>query len=127
MAIRCSFPYIAVSEGNLNKNPATRVFMLHENHMPPNRSSTALSRSMAINKIFEDQSRGIICYRDDCGEVICEGYDEGPRFCKPALQTILRQREFQMLDFLQARLQIFEGSDVCCIKQGVAVQEDLDH
>lgn len=31
-------------------------------------------------QVFEDQSNGIICYRDDKGEVICEAYDEGPRF-----------------------------------------------
>jgi len=29
--------------------------------------------------VFEDQLRGIVCYRDENGEMICEGYDEGPR------------------------------------------------
>ncbi|KAE8799343.1 hypothetical protein D1007_25271 [Hordeum vulgare] len=29
------------------------------------------------NKVFEDQVRGIVCYRDDKGELVCEGYDEG--------------------------------------------------
>lgn len=23
---------------------------------------------------------GIICYRDEKGEMVCEGYDEGPRY-----------------------------------------------
>ncbi|RCV20258.1 hypothetical protein SEVIR_4G039500v4 [Setaria viridis] len=30
-------------------------------------------------KVFEDQLRGIVCYKDEKGEMICEGYDEGPR------------------------------------------------
>ncbi|RCV08640.1 hypothetical protein SETIT_1G342900v2 [Setaria italica] len=33
----------------------------------------------SIKTVFEDQVRGVVCYRDDRGEVICEGYDEGPR------------------------------------------------
>lgn len=32
-------------------------------------------------QVFENQSEGIICYRDEIsGEIICEGLDEGPRF-----------------------------------------------
>ncbi|XP_057770615.1 uncharacterized protein LOC130990392 [Salvia miltiorrhiza] len=31
-------------------------------------------------KVFEDKLNGIICYKDGNGEMICEGYDEGPRF-----------------------------------------------
>lgn len=31
-------------------------------------------------QVFEDRSEGIICYRDDSGEIICEGIDEGPRY-----------------------------------------------
>lgn len=31
-------------------------------------------------KVFEDKLNGIVCYKDENGEMICEGYDEGPRF-----------------------------------------------
>ncbi|CAM8996882.1 hypothetical protein QQ045_007856 [Rhodiola kirilowii] len=31
------------------------------------------------NKVYEDQMKGIACYIDQNGEIICEGYDEGPR------------------------------------------------
>lgn len=31
-------------------------------------------------QVFEDRSNGIICYKDDRGEIICEGFDEGPRY-----------------------------------------------
>lgn len=30
-------------------------------------------------QVFEDRTNGIICYSDESGEIICEGYDEGPR------------------------------------------------
>ncbi|GKC28949.1 hypothetical protein Tco_1036243, partial [Tanacetum coccineum] len=35
--------------------------------------------SIKIQKVFEDKSRGIVCYIDDKGEITCEGFDEGPR------------------------------------------------
>lgn len=31
-------------------------------------------------QVFEDHFNGIICYKDARGEIICEGYDEGPRY-----------------------------------------------
>ena len=34
----------------------------------------------ASKQIYEDQSQGILCYEDESGEIICEGYDEGPRY-----------------------------------------------
>lgn len=34
----------------------------------------------APKQIYEDKSQGIICYEDESGEIICEGYDEGPRY-----------------------------------------------
>ncbi|PKI50420.1 hypothetical protein CRG98_029170 [Punica granatum] len=35
--------------------------------------------SGVVWKVFEDGPEGIICYSDENGEIICEGYDEGPR------------------------------------------------
>lgn len=29
-------------------------------------------------KVYQDASRGIVCYRNEYGELVCEGYDEGP-------------------------------------------------
>lgn len=34
---------------------------------------------VAFEQVFEDKLEGIICYRDENGEMVCEGYDEGPR------------------------------------------------
>lgn len=33
-----------------------------------------------LPEVFEVEEQGIVCYTDENGEVICEGYDEGPRF-----------------------------------------------
>ena len=35
--------------------------------------------SLRSFQVFEDQVRGVVCYRDDRGEMVCEGYDEGLR------------------------------------------------
>lgn len=38
-------------------------------------------------QVFEDQCKGIVCYRDESGEIICEGYDEGPRLRRKIPRT----------------------------------------
>lgn len=35
---------------------------------------------MCVWQVFEDRSAGIVCYKDENGDITCEGYDEGPRF-----------------------------------------------
>ena len=35
---------------------------------------------ICFQQAFEDEAEGIVCYTDENGEMICEGYDEGPRF-----------------------------------------------
>ena len=49
---------------------------------------------MVLLQVFEDKSNGIICYRDDSGEIICEGYDdeEGPRFQQQIPRTTCHPR-----------------------------------
>ncbi|GJN00683.1 hypothetical protein PR202_ga17880 [Eleusine coracana subsp. coracana] len=84
-------------------------------------SSSHLSFAAGRNKkkVFEDQLRGIVCYKDDKGEMICEGYDEGPRLglrlaekaCFPWPTGV------QVTDFIQlATLQIFEDADYLQIR-----------
>ncbi|KVH92913.1 hypothetical protein Ccrd_005070 [Cynara cardunculus var. scolymus] len=60
------------------KKTSTRISML----ATQNTSSSLIQIGSSINiqKVFEDKSRGIVCYLDDKGEITCEGYDEGPRF-----------------------------------------------
>ncbi|WVZ82170.1 hypothetical protein U9M48_029462 [Paspalum notatum var. saurae] len=66
-------------------------------------------------KVFEDQLRGIICYRDENGEMVCEGYDEGPRLGMrlPEKACFPWPEGVQVTDFIQlATFQIFEDVDV---------------
>lgn len=40
-----------------------------------------LISDMFFMQVFEDRCNGIICYADESGEIVCEGYDdEGPRY-----------------------------------------------
>jgi len=42
--------------------------------------------------VFKDESHGIICYYDENGDLVCEGWDEGPH-CQPDPQKpVLRRR-----------------------------------
>ncbi|CAI9114499.1 OLC1v1015237C1 [Oldenlandia corymbosa var. corymbosa] len=47
------------------------------------------------NKVFEDASKGIVCYRDENGEITCEGIDEGPRFCHSSSASISNNNTIQ--------------------------------
>ncbi|CAN6253039.1 unnamed protein product [Urochloa humidicola] len=60
---------------SLGTRKATLKFINAVNSSHEHLSNSARS----IKTVFEDQVRGVVCYRDDRGEVICEGYDEGPR------------------------------------------------
>ncbi|GJR89410.1 choline transporter-like protein 2 [Tanacetum coccineum] len=52
------------------------VFM----HAKTGSNEPYLPRSnIKLQKVFEDESSGVVCYKDDKGEIICEAYDEGPR------------------------------------------------
>lgn len=47
---------------------------------------------ISLYQVFEDESKGIVCYEDANGEVICEGYDEGPRFSQQNSRNLYYQR-----------------------------------
>ncbi|XP_057797071.1 uncharacterized protein LOC131013083 isoform X2 [Salvia miltiorrhiza] len=59
------------------------------------------TRSSTKNKIFEDRSAGIVCYRDENGEITCEGYDEGPRFHKKSSRLDHNTRDVEIIELLQ--------------------------
>ncbi|KAL3322140.1 hypothetical protein AABB24_039657 [Solanum stoloniferum] len=52
-------------------------------------------------KVFEDKSTGIVCYRDEYGEITCEGYDEGPRFCHQPPKSPSKSRDEEIVELLQ--------------------------
>lgn len=56
------------------------------------------------SKVFEDKSQGIVCYREDNGEITCEGFDEGPRFHHNFSRTAAASdttRDAEIVDLLQ--------------------------
>ncbi|KAK9030987.1 hypothetical protein V6N11_032385 [Hibiscus sabdariffa] len=108
MSLTSSFPLHvpATASSSLAKH-VNRIVMLGKNQVPNKKTPTLQIRSFSKNKVFEDQSKGLICYRDENGEMVCEGYDEGPRFRQ---RTFYHLRDAEILDLLQDRwLQIVNG------------------
>ncbi|GMI93647.1 hypothetical protein like AT3G14280 [Hibiscus trionum] len=106
MSLTSSFPLHvpATASSSLAKH-VDGIVMLRKNHVPNKKTPNLRIRS--FSKVFEDQSEGVICYRDENGEMVCEGYDEGPRFRQ---RTFYHLRDAEILDLLQDRwLQIVNG------------------
>ncbi|CAD6339972.1 unnamed protein product [Miscanthus lutarioriparius] len=85
----------------------------HGSSSSPRFSFTAVTDKKV--QVFEDQLRGIVCYRDENGEMICEGYDEGPRLGMrlPEKASFPWPVGVRVTDFIQlATLQAFEDVDV---------------
>ncbi|KAK9282352.1 hypothetical protein L1049_005269 [Liquidambar formosana] len=125
MAIRCSSsaPIIIQKSGPINK-PISKVLMLKHGPIPVKKTPKLEIRSSLRNKVFEDRSKGIVCYRDDSGEIICEGYDEGPRLHQLFPRTAYHLRDAEIVDLLQQSwLHIVRGNHA---DKGVAVQEDVN-
>ncbi|KAG2722502.1 hypothetical protein I3760_02G130800 [Carya illinoinensis] len=116
MAISCSYSSnIPVLKSGLVTKPISKSLMLKDSQVPPRKASRFQIRCSIRNKVFEDQSNGIVCYRDDSGEIICEGYDEGPRFQKQTPTTAYHPR-----------LQTVKGSGLSHAEESVAVQKDFN-
>ncbi|XP_074586640.1 uncharacterized protein LOC141842329 [Curcuma longa] len=85
-----------------------------------NNNTSEASVSVSVNKfsrgakVFEDQDMGVICFRDDKGEIVCEGFDEGPRFDQPILarrRPSRRNRELQSIPSFLQILMAEEGDE----------------
>ncbi|XP_047158404.1 uncharacterized protein LOC124829025 [Vigna umbellata] len=101
-------------------NCPNKKFISKPSYVPLKRASSSSSSSSVVriaasmkNKVYEDRSEGIVCYQDERGEIICEGYDEGPCFQRiPDLtNNHPREREAQITNLLlrQSWLQIVKG------------------
>ncbi|VFQ83743.1 unnamed protein product [Cuscuta campestris] len=80
---------VSINNNILSKKAATS----------PSLSSSAANHE--IKQVFEDGPKGIVCYRDESGEVTCEGYDEGPRFCPQFSRFSCNPRDSETIDHLQ--------------------------
>ncbi|KAI3970042.1 hypothetical protein MKX01_015580 [Papaver californicum] len=101
MALRCSCPQI-IAQGSsmMHKKPVNKVFMGHQ-YSTPNKTIKLQVTSSISNKVFEDQARGIVCYKDENGETICEGFDEGPRVNEQDSRIAENQKEIEIIEMLR--------------------------
>ncbi|KAF8697952.1 hypothetical protein HU200_035451 [Digitaria exilis] len=98
------------------RRPALRIrTSAHGN----NSSHLSFAAARDKKKVFEDQLRGIVCYIDEKGEMICEGYDEGPRLGMqlPEKACFPWPVGIQVTDFIQlATLRVFEDPEALQLK-----------
>uniref|UniRef100_A0A803NYF7 Uncharacterized protein n=1 Tax=Cannabis sativa TaxID=3483 RepID=A0A803NYF7_CANSA len=133
MALTCQFsPHILLAKKStgLVIKPFGNVLRLKQRHIPV-KKITAPSlkiRSSYKEKVFEDRSNGIICYTDESGEIICEGYDEGPRFHEQSPRKSSHSRDVEILDIIQERwLNFVRGTELNPTDhKGVAFQGDIN-
>nr|XP_043627009.1 uncharacterized protein LOC122598481 [Erigeron canadensis] len=105
----------APSSNPVNKKTSKRVLMLAKRDSHNTSSSLIqVGSPIKIQKVFEDNSRGIVCYMDDKGEITCEGFDEGPRLHQGASRFSCHQRVDQdIVDLLKrSLLQVTDGGKV---------------
>ncbi|PPE00402.1 hypothetical protein GOBAR_DD02577 [Gossypium barbadense] len=126
MSVTCSVPFhVPVRTSNPVIKHANDIFMLKHNHVPGKKSSTFQMRSLSNNTVFEDQSQGVICYRDENGEIVCEGH------IRIAVNSVLQveafwqcseTRDAEILDLLRHRwLQIVNGDGFGNAIKGVII------
>ncbi|KAL2539057.1 hypothetical protein Adt_00035 [Abeliophyllum distichum] len=84
----------------IRRPAAIRLVMRAHNQISVNRKPLQI-RSLSNNKVFEDLSAGIVCYRDENGEITCEGIDEGPRFHQQLSRFTCNSRDFEIVELLQ--------------------------
>ncbi|KAJ7963359.1 Chromodomain-helicase-DNA-binding protein like [Quillaja saponaria] len=129
MAVTCtSSTYIPIQKNGNFLKPVSKVLMPKHYPILLRKAPILKIRASIKNKIFEDQSQGVICYTDDSGEIICEGYDEGPRFQQQVSRPSCHPRDVEIMDLLLQKgwLQIVKGGEVNYADKGVSLQEDLN-
>ncbi|XP_027353192.1 uncharacterized protein LOC113863713 isoform X3 [Abrus precatorius] len=128
MAVNCtSSTQIPIQKyGSFLKYP-NKELMSKRSFVPLKRAPVLRITASIKNKIYEDRSQGIVCYQDEHGEIICEGYDEGPCFQRIPEPTY-HQRDAQITNLLlrQSWLQIAKGGNSNDAVEGVRLQEDIN-
>ncbi|CAH8260454.1 unnamed protein product [Arabidopsis lyrata] len=112
------------------KTVRSKTWMLQQSQVHVNVKQVTVSQPQPIrystkNTVFEDPTQGIICYTDDNGEVICEGYDEGPRCPTQSPMVASYSREVEILDLLQRSYQELSNSKKDGQRQILASQQEF--
>ncbi|KAL6285291.1 hypothetical protein ACE6H2_009681 [Prunus campanulata] len=127
----CFFPCISTQKSGPAIRPFSRVLRLKHCQVSVKiKSSTLKIRCSLREEVFEDRSNGIICYKDDRGEIICEGFDEGPRYYHPQNPRTGCQpsRDAEIFDILQQQrwLNFITDTELNRADKGsVVLQEDI--
>ncbi|XP_022889550.1 uncharacterized protein LOC111405078 [Olea europaea var. sylvestris] len=95
MAISYSFP----ASIPIRRPAGSTLAMRDHNQISVNTKPLQI-RSFSKNKVFEDLSAGIVCYRDENGDVTCEGFDEGPRFHHQLSRFTCNSRDIEIVELL---------------------------
>ncbi|KAL5579670.1 hypothetical protein UlMin_012112 [Ulmus minor] len=127
MALTCCFsPHITTRNSSLILNPLRNSSRLKQKHISIKRTPTLKIRSSFREKVFEDRSNGIICYTDESGEIVCEGFDEGPRYHQQ-IPIAASSRDAEIFDLLQQRwINFITDTELNPAEKGGVVQEDIN-
>ncbi|KAL0319488.1 UNVERIFIED_CONTAM: hypothetical protein Sangu_2105000 [Sesamum angustifolium] len=144
MAIRFSlFSPPLLPSASLKRPTNSRLVMCAGNHHISSSVHVQIKSSdHHRTKVFEDRSAGIVCYKDENGEITCEGYDEGPRFhqqisrftCNSSSVSlasdcylICESRDVEIIDMLQrCWLHAGDENELSSADKGVAEHKDFN-
>ncbi|PKU67277.1 uncharacterized protein LOC110103786 [Dendrobium catenatum] len=104
MAIRFSFSNTFFPVNGKNCLVSLRTTVICNCNLKIEASSSHGERFSLGKQVFEDREIGVKCYRDEKGELVCEGYDEGPRFTVRPSECIELQRQARRYNLLRRRL-----------------------
>ncbi|XP_004510568.1 uncharacterized protein [Cicer arietinum] len=131
MAVHCnSLAQIPIQKYGSFVKYSNNLLMSKRSYAPHKKSSigpVVLRITASIkNKVYEDESQGIICYQDESGEIICEGYDEGPSY-KQISRPTHNPRDAEIINLLkQSWSQIIaRGEEIDHAIEDGCLQEDL--
>ncbi|KAJ4750443.1 LL-diaminopimelate aminotransferase [Rhynchospora pubera] len=119
MALRYTSPCFSTISRKTPKSVTKAVMLPTRCHAQPMKTIKTFNFSSTDNKIYEDKAIGIIGYKDKNGEVIYEGFDEGPRLPHEELEQINNAREASTRAQLQKLLFDTFQTDHHCAKDAV--------
>ncbi|MED6192520.1 hypothetical protein PIB30_010725 [Stylosanthes scabra] len=138
MAVNCSSAQISIKKYGSFLKHANKDLLAKQSYVPQKKAQVGGTLPLKItasikNKVYEDESQGIVCYQDENGEIICEGYDEGPRYQPPPRPTY-QPRDVEIMSLLlkQSGIQIVKGEEInlnhgaSSVEGVISVKEDLN-
>ncbi|KQJ84376.1 uncharacterized protein LOC100823643 isoform X2 [Brachypodium distachyon] len=91
-ALRC-YPYSAtIIPRTICSRTLVRASMDSSSSSESKQASSSVSFTCKVNKVYEDKNKGILCYTDGSGELVCEGLDEGPRLTWQDMENLSKER-----------------------------------